>query len=47
LSLRCAQKHSGLHLGQVEGRTKDLACLGKGLANNVEVACWTGEPRFP
>jgi hypothetical protein len=32
--VRGAQKHSGLHLGQVKGRKKDLACLGKGLANN-------------
>jgi hypothetical protein len=39
--MRRAQKHDGLHLGQVEGRANKttFACLGKGLADNVEVAC--------
>ena len=26
-------KHGGLHLEQIEGRKRDLACLGKGLAD--------------
>jgi hypothetical protein len=38
--IRRAQKHGGLHLDRLKAANeKTFACLGKGLADNVEVAC--------